>query len=64
MENPTPLRQQIIGMKKGAVLVFSVDEHQIGSIRNYASEIGFRYSRTYKTSLDRQSRTITVKRVF
>lgn len=64
MEKTNNLRQQVIGLKKGAALVLSIDEHSISTIRNYASEMGFRLSRTYVTKTDRKARTITVKRTF
>lgn len=59
----TSLRSRMAGMKKGEVLVIKAEDHPSTTIRNYASEIGFRMRRKITVSIDRDANTFTVKRL-
>jgi hypothetical protein len=54
------IRPRLENMKVGDIITFSI--HRLKSVRTQASELGAILQRRYKTSTDRDSRTITVVR--
>lgn len=59
----TSLRARMCNLKKGEVLVLKAEDYPSSTIRNYASEIGFRFRRKITVSIDRENYTLTVKRL-
>ena len=63
METNISLRARMCNLKKGEVLVLKAEDYPSSTIRNYASEIGFRFRRKLSVSMDRENYTLTVKRL-
>lgn len=59
----TSLRSRMAAMKKGEVLVLKAEDYPSSTIRNYASDIGFRFRRKITVSIDREAHTFNVKRL-
>ena len=59
----TSLRSRMCNLQKGDTLVLNAGEHPANTVRNYASEIGFRFRRKLSVSMDRENYTLTVKRL-
>lgn len=57
------LRQRVLDMGVGDVIVIPVVEHSYTTIRSYASDLGFACNRTYKTKRNREERTYSIIRV-
>lgn len=62
MQNKS-FRQHVIDLEIGEKMVVSIDEVSFSTIRNYASDLGFAFNRTYQTSRDREARTYTITRI-
>lgn len=60
--NPNSLRQRVIALEVGQSLFVSIDEHSETVARHYASQIGFRYNRTYSAKRDRERRGYVITR--
>ena len=56
-------RQRIIDMEKGESITISVTEVGYTTIRSYASDLGFAFSRKYTAHRDRVARTYTITRI-
>ena len=63
METNKSLRARMCNLKKGEALVLKAEDHPSSTVRNYASEIGFRFRRKLSVSMDRENYTLTVKRL-
>ena len=62
MSNTPSLRQQMLALGKGQEMAVSIDDHSPSTVRNYASELGFRLRRIYTCRANREDYTIVVKR--
>lgn len=56
------LRQRVIDMEKGDILVVSVSDVCYTTVRSYAYEVGFDYDRNYSVHRDSVNRTYTITR--
>jgi hypothetical protein len=60
--NPNSLRQHIIALEVGQSIFISMDEHAESTARHYASLLGFKFNRTYRTRIDRANRGYLITR--
>jgi extradiol dioxygenase family protein len=51
--NPNSLRQRIIRLRVGQSLFIAAEDYNESTARYYASQLGFKYGRTYKTHINR-----------
>lgn len=52
----------MLALGKGQEMAVSIDDHSPSTVRNYASELGFRFRRIYTCRANREDYTIVVKR--
>lgn len=60
-ENLEKIRPALTGLEVGGTVTFPIS--RLKSVRTQASELGAIYNRQFKTKTNRETQTITVKRI-
>lgn len=60
-ENLEKIRPALTALEVGGTVTFSIS--RLKSVRTQASELGAIYNRQFKTKTNRETQTITVKRI-
>ena len=60
-ENLEKIRQALTALEVGGTVTFPIS--RLKSVRTQASELGAIYNRQFKTKTNRETQTITVKRI-
>lgn len=63
MTTTPSLRSRVLALEPGECITVKVDEYSPGTVRNYASGLGYLLLRVFSVTEDRYARTTTITRL-